>query len=93
MGVGIALSGIALQGAVNNFLQLGRDFRIYFARRHRIVQQPVIHDGKGVRPLKRNFSREHFIQHHAQRVEVAAGVPALPFHLLRRDVIRRSHGR
>ncbi len=57
-----------------------------------MIQQPVVHDGKGARPMERNFARQHLVEHHAQRVDIAARIAPLRFHLLRRDIVRRPHG-
>ena len=48
----VAVARIALQGAVEDLLELRRNLGIQLARRHRIVQQPVIHDGEGLEPVK-----------------------------------------
>src|SRR5476649_202239 len=91
LGGAIAALGIAFERAVHPSLQYGRDRRIHLPRRHRIVQQAVIHDGKRIWPGKWRLPGEHFIQHHAQRVDVAAGIAPLTFYLFGGDVFGRSH--
>src|SRR5215467_8311406 len=77
----ITIFGIALERTIDDLLKLRRDTWIELARRNRVVQQPVIHDGEGIRTLKRSFAREHFIEHHAQSKNIAAAVASLAFHL------------
>ena len=43
---------------------------------------------KGLGPWNGTSPGQHFVEHHAQRVDVAAGVAALGFHLLGRNVVR-----
>src|ERR1700723_141167 len=91
MGGGIAVFGVALDCAIDDFLQFGRNRRVQFAGRHRVVQQSVIHDGERIRPLKRGFACQHFIEHYAKRVNIAAGIAAFSLNLLGGDVLGRSH--
>ena len=56
-----------------------------------IIQQPVVHDGEGIGPLKRGLAGQHFVEHDSQRVDVAAAVAALALDLFGRDVFGRAH--
>src|ERR1700686_5079242 len=68
---GIAIRGVAFDRAINNFLELRRNLGIDFARRDGVVQQPVIHDGKGIGPAERHLPGEHLVEHHPHRIDVA----------------------
>ena len=56
-----------------------------------IIQQAVVHDRERIRALKRRLAGKHFVEHDAQRVDVAARIAALALHLLGRNVFRRAH--
>src|SRR5262249_22329891 len=88
----IALRRLALDGAVDNLLQLRRNARIDLPRRHGVIHQPVVHDGECVRAGERYFSRQHLVEHHAQSINIAARVAAFALDLLRGNVVRRAHG-
>ena len=63
-----------------------------FARRDGIVQQPVIHDREGIRAAKRHLPGQHFVEHHAQRVKIAARIAAFGLDLLGRNIVGGPHG-
>src|SRR5690349_19665196 len=88
----VSLSWVALHSAVDDFLHLRRDAGINLSRRHRVIQQPVVHDDERVRAREWHLSGEHLVEHHAQSVDIAAGVASLAFDLLGRNVVRGAHG-
>ena len=47
---------------------------------------------KGFVPEKRHLAGQHFVEHDAQGIEIAAGIAALSFDLLGRNVVGRAHG-
>ena len=47
---------------------------------------------KGLSPVNGTLPRQHFVEHHAERIEIAAGIAALAFDLFRRNVVGRAHG-
>src|ERR1041385_2718701 len=90
-GMSVPVLRIALNGAIDDLLQLGRNARIDLARRHRIIQQPVVHDGECIGALEWRSSGQHLIKHHAHRIDVTATVAAFALDLLRRNIIRCPH--
>ena len=48
---------------------------------------------EGIGAGKGHFARQHLVEHHAERVDVAAGIAALSFDLFGRNVVGRAHGR
>src|SRR5713226_5595729 len=91
MGRGVPVLGVTLQRAVNDLLQLRRDRRINFPRRHWIIEQPIIHDQKSVLAREWHFPCQHLIENDAQSIKVAASIAALAFELLWRNIIRCPH--
>ena len=89
-GAGVAVFWIALEGAVEDLLQLRRDGWLERAGRRGIVEQAVVHDGEGVGSGEGNGPGEHLVEHDAEGVDVAARVSALSADLLGRDVVGRA---
>ncbi len=48
------------------------------------------HDGKRRRAAERHLSRDHLVNHHPQRVDIAPRIQCLSLGLLRRHVLRRT---
>ena len=67
-GVLVAILGITLQGAVNDFLQLWRDAGVNLAWWLGIIQQTVIHDQEGIGAGKWHLARQHFVKYDAQGI-------------------------
>lgn len=53
--------------------------------------RPVIYDGQRAGPLKGHLTGQHFVEHYAERVNVAPRFAAFRFHLFRRDIVGRAH--
>src|SRR5260370_34270817 len=87
VGIQIPFSGIAFEGQVNYFLQLGRDCRIDFARRRGILPHTI----KRLDALKWRLSGQHLVEHNSERVDVAASISAFSAQLFGRDKIGRAH--
>ena len=91
-GCRVPVLGIALHGAVDDFLQLRGDRRIKLPGWRRVVEQPIIHDEEGVLAGEWHSSSQHLVKHYAEGKEVAASIAPLAFDLFRRNVVRRAHG-
>ena len=87
VSIRVTVLGFTFESTVGHFLQLGRDRGIDFARRNRLFQKAVVR----ALSLKGRFARQHFVQHHAEGVDVAAGIVAFSVQLFRRSVFRYSH--
>ncbi|MPM74411.1 hypothetical protein SDC9_121399 [bioreactor metagenome] len=91
-GRGIALCGLGLQAAQDDFLQPGGHVRAQLARwrgRHpQALAQAALCGGRAERQL----AGDHFIQHHADGKDVAAHVAAHAHDLLGGNPGGRAHG-
>ena len=90
----IPVPGILRQGFQNQSIQNRRDVAIDAARRRRRLIDMRHHQLELAARFKRRPPAQHLVQHHAQRVQIAALVElAFALHLLRRDIARvADHG-
>ena len=84
------MAAILFHGPANNAFQIARKRRIQTERRDRLLVQDRVQRGNHVAGGKRLLAGGHFVEHDAQRKQVAALVQFLAPRLLRRHVNRRS---
>src|SRR5208337_3042822 len=89
-GRGVAVTRIALQSARENLLQLRRKVGVELAGRLGIVEHALVQNHQRVLPREGRLAGKHFVEHGAERVDVAALIAALALYLFGRDVIGRA---
>ena len=87
---GEALHGVFRHGLHDDGLKRRIDLGVQLARRHRLVLHLLHGNADGVGAVERQLARGGFVQHDAQRVDVAGGGEFFALCLFRRDIVRRA---
>ena len=69
----------------------GAEIRIVGPNRGWILRDALIHYSKRIFSIKGSTTTEHFIQEHANRIDIGASPATLSTHLFRCQIIGRSH--
>ena len=88
----VTLGRFGLQAAQDDFLQPFRQVGTQGARRHRVHPQPLAHAACRLGCAEGQLAGGQFVEDHADREDVTAGVAAYAHHLLGRDPGGRADG-
>ena len=89
----VAVFGILGHGGHDDGLVLGRDRLVDGRGQRGVLTYVLVGDGYRAVTGKGGASGDHFVQHDAERVDVAAGIDGLALGLLGRKVSGRTHHR
>ena len=82
---------ILFKGMKNHLFEFRRHCRAEFGKTRRRIADMFFHDRRYRRPLERNITGEHLIQHYAETVNIGPRIGVLVRPLLGRHIIRRTH--